>query len=105
VIGGPDTGIWLLLVGWFVFQTARSEATDLKRAAQTIDPDAISVADLAPLDPPVVEETATVDDLIAMSALPSKAWPWTRCTASSPWRLRSMSSCSSARWPTWSTTR
>jgi Zn-dependent protease/CBS domain-containing protein len=66
VIDGPDTGIWLLLVGWFVFQTARSEATDLERAAQTIDPEAISVADLAPPDPPVVDETATVDDLIAM---------------------------------------
>lgn len=64
--GGPDNGIWLLLVGWFVFQTARSEAANLDRASREIDPAEISVADLAPPDPPVVDDSATVDDLIAL---------------------------------------
>ena len=67
----PDAGIWTLLVGWFVLQAARSELATLgpRGSASSVDAAeraSVTIGQIAPHHPPVVAESATVDDLIGM---------------------------------------
>lgn len=60
---GTDLGIWTALVGWFVLQTAQSEAATA-RARRTLA--GIPVVEAARPDPPVVDEWLTVDGLVTI---------------------------------------
>jgi Zn-dependent protease/CBS domain-containing protein len=65
LVNGSDGGVWMLLVGWFIFQAARSEQASTRSAVSTT-PSSVTMAELAAPDPPVVDESATIDDLISM---------------------------------------
>lgn len=64
LVNGSDDGVWMLLVGWFILQAARSEQAAAARA--TVPTRAVTMSDLAPRDPPIVDEAATIDELISL---------------------------------------
>ena len=61
LVDRSESAIWLLFVGWFILQAARSERPRAETPA-ALGP--VTMDLLAPRDPPVVDDTATIDDLI-----------------------------------------
>lgn len=58
-----DLGIWTLLIGWYVLQSAQAEAAGARARAALAG---IPVVEAARPDPPIIDEWLTVDGLVAV---------------------------------------
>lgn len=69
LVAGNDSGLWMLLVGWFILQAARAESKVVTNAPAAPMPQPaapVLASELAPHDPPVVDESTTIDELVGL---------------------------------------